>query len=52
MATSNELRAWASALKGWAPSVDNAKVRERMIELTAELERLAKSKEVAERQFV
>ena len=52
MATSNELRAWASALKGWAQSVDNTKVRELMIQLAAELEKLAQSKEVAERQLV
>jgi hypothetical protein len=52
MASSNELRAWASALRGWASSVDNAKVRERMIQLAAELESLARSKEVAERQLV
>jgi hypothetical protein len=52
MATSNELRFWASTLKGWASSVDNTKVRERMLQLAAELEHLAQSKEVAERQFV
>jgi hypothetical protein len=52
MATSNELRAWASALRGWAPSVDSTKVREQMIQLAAELEKLAQSKEVAERQLV
>ena len=52
MATSNELRAWASALRGWSQSVDNTKVRERMIQLAAELEKLPQSKEVAERQLV
>ena len=52
MATSNELRAWASALRGWAPSVDNIKVHEQLIQLAAELEKLAQSKEVAERQLV
>jgi hypothetical protein len=52
MATSNELRAWASALRGWSQSVDNTKVREGMIQLAAELEKLAQSKEVAERQLV
>ena len=41
MATSNELRAWASALRGWAQSVDNTKVRERMIQLAVEFEKLA-----------
>jgi len=52
MATSNQLRAWASTLKGWAPAVDNTKVRERIIQLATELENLAQSKEVFERQLV
>jgi hypothetical protein len=52
MATSNQLRAWASTLKGWAPAVDNTRVRERIIQLATELENLAQSKEVFERQLV
>jgi hypothetical protein len=52
MATSNELWVWATTLRKWASSVDNTKVRERMIQLAAELEKLAQSKEVSERQLV
>jgi hypothetical protein len=52
MATSNALRVWANTLKEWAASVDADAVRERMIQLAAELDRLAECKEVAERQFV
>jgi len=52
MATSKELHAWGHALKEWAASVDTKEVRERMTQLAAELERLAGSKEVAERQLV
>ena len=32
MATSSQLRAWASTLRGWAPAVDNTKVRQRIIQ--------------------
>jgi hypothetical protein len=52
MATSKELHAWAYTLKGWASSVDNAKVREQIVQLAAELENLAQCKEAAERQLV
>jgi hypothetical protein len=44
--------ATTSTLKGWAPAVDNTKVRERIIQLATELENLAQSKEVFERQLV
>ena len=52
MATSQELRAWAHTLRGWASSVDDAKVREQIDKLATELEHLAQCEEVAERQFV
>ena len=52
MAMPNHLRARASTLRGWAPDVDNTKIRERIIQLATELERLAQSKEVSERQLV
>jgi hypothetical protein len=51
MATSNQLRGWASTLRGWAPAVDNTKVRERIIQLATELENLAQSKEISDRQL-
>jgi len=52
MATSNQLRAWASTLRGWAATVDNDEVHERINQLATELEKLAQSKEVSERQLV
>ena len=52
MVTSNQLRAWASTLRGWAPAVDNIKVRERIVQLATELENLARSKEVSDRQLL
>ena len=52
MATSKELRIWANSLKAWAGSIDADQVREHMIQLAAELERLAAYKEPAERQVV
>jgi hypothetical protein len=52
MATSNQLRAWASTLRGWAPAVDNTKVRERIIQLATELENLAQIKEISDRQLL
>ena len=52
MATSNQLRAWASTLREWAPAVDNNEVHERINQLATELEKLAQSKEVSERQLV
>jgi hypothetical protein len=52
MATSKELHAWAHTLKGWAASVEAGDVREHMVRVAAEIERLAQSKEAAERQLV
>lgn len=52
MATSKELRAWVAASKLWANSMDAADVRERLLQLVAELGRLAEREEVVERQIV
>jgi hypothetical protein len=52
VATSNQLRPWASTLRGWAPAVENTKVGERIVQLATELETLAQSKEVSDRQFL
>lgn len=52
MATSKELHAWVRTLKGWAASVEASGVRQHMMELAAELERLAECKAAAERQLV
>ena len=52
MATSKELRAWAADLRRWSESVDTGPVREQMVRLATEVERLAECKEVAERQLV
>jgi hypothetical protein len=52
MATSKELRVWANTLRQWAASVETDRVREQMVRLSAQLERLAECKEVAERQLV
>jgi hypothetical protein len=39
-------------LRGWAPAVENTKVRERIIQLATELENLAQSKEISDRQLL
>jgi hypothetical protein len=52
MATSKELRVWATTLRRWSASVENDSVREQMVRLSLELDRLAECKEVAERQLV
>jgi hypothetical protein len=52
MATSKELHAWVYALKGWARSVESTEVREHMLQVAEELERLAECKAAAERQLV
>jgi hypothetical protein len=52
VATSKELHAWVHQLKKWAASVETTDVREHIVQLAAELERLAECKEAAERQLV
>jgi hypothetical protein len=52
VATSKELRAWAHTLKLWSEAVASSEVHEHMLQLAAEIERLAEYKEVAERQLV
>jgi hypothetical protein len=52
MATSKELRTWAHTLKVWAGPVNSSEVRTRMLQLAAEMERLAEHEEIAERQSV
>lgn len=52
MATSKELHAWVYALRGWARSVELTEVREHMLQVAEELERLAECKAAAERQLV
>jgi hypothetical protein len=52
MASSKELRVWATTLRRWSASVENDPVREQMVRLSVELDRLAECKEVAERQLV
>jgi hypothetical protein len=52
MATSQELRAWVSTLRQWPETVENAQVREQMIRLAADVERLRECREMSERQLV
>ncbi len=52
MATSKELRTWANMLRQWSGSVETDSVREQMVRLATELDRLAECNEAAERQLV
>lgn len=52
MVMSKELHAWSRHLKEWAALVETPDVRQHMMQLAAELGRLAECKEAAERQLV
>jgi hypothetical protein len=50
--TSKELRVWAEALRRWSESVDEIDVRDKMVQLASEMERLGERRGAAERQLV
>jgi hypothetical protein len=52
MATAKELRVWASTIRQWAMKIEHKRVAEYAAGLAAEMDDLAASKEVSERQLV
>jgi hypothetical protein len=52
MTTAKELRIWANMAKQWLVKIDNAEISEHLAQAAAKMERLAVSREVAERQLV